>query len=1112
MAKPHADHNLLFGIFARQLDFIGRDQLVAALNVWVLDKHKPLGEILVEQHALGQDTREALELLVDKHQQCHGHQPRQSLAALSVSPDLHRDLGAIADAELQSSLAGLPPPPGTTADLPPTTTNQPGSPQSPLAVGEPSSSGLRFRVVRPYAEGGLGKVSVARDRELNRDVALKEIKPQYADDGPAQARFVAEAEITGGLEHPGVVPVYGLGRFADGRPFYAMRFVHGDSLLEAIEGYHAADWKGRAGERQLALRGLLRRFVDVCNAVAYAHSRGVIHRDLKPANVLLGPYGETLLVDWGLAKALILDEGKAAPPEGFLRPTSGDGVATQAGAVVGTPAYMAPEQARGSGVGTAADVYGLGATLYHLLTGRQPFAGPDVVEVLMRVVQGQCRPAREVSPWVPPALSAVCRRAMALAPEGRYGSAKELAAEVERWLADEPVAAYREPWLPRLARWGRRHRPLVVGAAALLLTAVAALAVGIVAVQREKDRTEGARRATRAALDEMSSQVIEDWLSRRGQLEPAQRAFLEKALAHYEAFAAESGHAEQVRRSVADAHLRVGRIRDRLGQHAEAEVAYRRAQQLCARLAADFPAVPQYRLDLARCHTDLGNLLKDTGRASEAEAAFRTALDVQNPPVADFPAEPQYRRELARTYNSLGALLVITGRNDEGERSYRDAISVQKQLADDFPAEPLYRQPLALLYNNLGILLRNTGRPKEAEAAFRDALDIRARLAADFPAEPRYRHDLAVSQETLGVLLKNAGRAAPAEAAHRAALALLKPLAAEFPAVPQYRQDLAHSYNHLGNLLQDTRRAKEAEAAFRDALAISQQLAAGFPAVPDYRQELALSHNNLGNLLQEAGQLKEAEAAYRAALDIFKRLAADFPGEVSYRLQLGRSLNDLGILLKDTGRAKEAEATNRDALDVQKRLAADHPDEPDYQCDLAKTMVSLAELSRLRKEDAAARRLLEAAGPHADRALQAGPGFPYYREVVRDHRQLLAATLLELGDHASAAQAADDLARVGAEPANDAYKAAACFSRCVRLAEKDTRLSNGRRQELTHAYGEQALAALRQARANGYKDAAHLKTDRDLDPLRQRDDFKKLLAELENEVSKEQPKHNRPKK
>src|SRR5262249_10943107 len=154
------------------------------------------------------------------------------------------------------------------------------------SVGAPTSAGLRFRILRPHAKGGLGQVSVALDQELHREVALKEIQEHHADDRDSRARFLIEAEITGGLEHPGVVPVYGLGHYGDGRPYYAMRFIRGDSLKDAIEQFHRADQPGRdPGERTLALRGLLRRFVDVCKAVAYAHSRGVLHRDLKPGNV-----------------------------------------------------------------------------------------------------------------------------------------------------------------------------------------------------------------------------------------------------------------------------------------------------------------------------------------------------------------------------------------------------------------------------------------------------------------------------------------------------------------------------------------------------------------------------------------------------------------------------------------------------------------------------------------------------------------------------------------------------------------------------------------------------------------------------------------------------------
>jgi serine/threonine protein kinase len=201
-------------------------------------------------------------------------------------------------------------------------------------------------------------VFVALDEELHREVALKEIQDRHADSQESRARFVLEAEITGGLEHPGIVPVYGLGVYPDGRPFYAMRFIKGDSLQDAIDRFHAGRSRepSETGENaarlaaptfhSLAFRQLLRRFVDVCNAVSYAHSRGVLHRDLKPANVMLGKYGETLVVDWGLAK--LRGAPDAGTEEQLLQPASASGTAaTLPGSAIGTPQYMSPEQAAG---------------------------------------------------------------------------------------------------------------------------------------------------------------------------------------------------------------------------------------------------------------------------------------------------------------------------------------------------------------------------------------------------------------------------------------------------------------------------------------------------------------------------------------------------------------------------------------------------------------------------------------------------------------------------------------------------------------------------------------------------------------------------------------------
>jgi serine/threonine protein kinase len=367
----------------------------------------------------------------------------------------------------------FPPAPSTTPDLPAQPQNAfstgPAVPETgPLALGSRTVDGLRFQILRPHARGGLGEVFVAHDGELNRSVALKEIQERYADHPEMRARFLVEAKVTGGLEHPGIVPIYSLGHHADGRPYYAMRFIRGETLKDAIARFHQSPARAFV-QGDLEFRQLLSRFVAVCNAVAYAHSRGVIHRDLKPANVMLGKYGETLVVDWGLAKVVGRDAGCVAlgPDEASLVPVLYDGSdATQAGAALGTPAFMSPEQAAGrlDLVGPASDVYNLGATLYALLTGLPPVEIQDVAAFLARVQRGDWPVPRKMKPGVPRALDAICRKAMALEPAERYASALELAADVERWLADRPVSAWREPLLRKVWRGlTRPRRPNRVG-------------------------------------------------------------------------------------------------------------------------------------------------------------------------------------------------------------------------------------------------------------------------------------------------------------------------------------------------------------------------------------------------------------------------------------------------------------------------------------------------------------------------------------------------------------------------------------------------------------------------------------------------------------------------
>jgi serine/threonine protein kinase len=239
----------------------------------------------------------------------------------------------------------------------------------------------------------------------------------------------------------------------------AMRFIRGDSLKEAIAAFHADEArKSDPGRRSLELRKLLQQFVDVCNAIEYARSRGVLHRDINPSNVIVGRYCETLMVDWGMAKALGRVEPGSASGERMLVPSSGSGsVETFPGSALGTPAYMSPEQAEGDleRLGPRSDVYSLGATLYCILTGRPAFEG-DIGTVILAVRKGDFRLPRQLDPAVDPAMEAICVKAMSHEPADRYAAPRALAEDIERWMADQPVSAWREPLSRRARRWARQ--------------------------------------------------------------------------------------------------------------------------------------------------------------------------------------------------------------------------------------------------------------------------------------------------------------------------------------------------------------------------------------------------------------------------------------------------------------------------------------------------------------------------------------------------------------------------------------------------------------------------------------------------------------------------------
>ncbi|WZO95925.1 protein kinase [Isosphaeraceae bacterium EP7] len=838
---------------------------------------------------------------------------------------------------------------------------------SSLSQGEHETRG-RYTMTHLHARGGIGQVWLARDVDLGREVALKEIRPERSGSSGVWARFLAEARITGQLEHPGIVPIYELARKGpDNLPYYTMRFVRGRTLGDAARAYHERLVAGEASPLELAT--LVNAFEAVCQALAYAHSRGIIHRDLKGQNVALGDFGEVMVLDWGLAKHV-----DAPDPEVIHEPCDELGPvdpaeeptlqATATGQVMGTPAFMAPEQAEGdvSQIGRGTDVYGLGAVLYEILTGQAPFHGDDTRELLRRVIDEPPVPPRQLSPSVPRALEAICLKAMAKAPGARYASAADLALEIRKYLADEPVSVYREPFSVRAGRWARRHRTAVSCATAALVVAGASLAVGTVLVRRERDQAREQRQVARRAVDDMYTDVAEGWLE--DHLDDVQRTFLERALAYYERFADQQASDPTAVQERGRASLRMGDILRKLGRNPEAERAYRRGVDILGRLADDQPDTPEHRHHRAVGLARLGGVLAAGGHATEAEALERDAIATDLALLESDPANPAYVRELAVARKELADLLRVHARAADADRLFESAVAGFEALANAPGAPAKARQDLASTLDRQGLLFRELGRFDAMKAAYDRALAIQRSLADEFPTLPAYRESLANAETAFGLLLSDSGRLGDAEPVLARAVAVNEALTKDFPLRPEYRRDLARSQINLANLLQKSGRPGEAVARYAPAAQIFRDLTAAQPRTMLYRHDLGRLQISLGAALRADRKFKAAGATYNEAIATHDALIRDQPTVPAYRQGKADALMNLGELQDTLGNPEEAERHYQEALRINEALARDEPGIPEYQRGEAKCLVNLSglfkPLGKLKEAEDAGRRAVRA--------------------------------------------------------------------------------------------------------------------------------------------------------
>jgi len=910
-----------------------------------------------------------------------------------------------------------------------------------------------YKLIEPIGEGGMGTVWMAQQTEpVKRLVAVKLVKAGM-DSKQVIARFEAERQALALMDHPNIARVLDAGTTSTGRPYFVMDLVKGVPITEYCDEHH------RTPRQRLEL------FVPVCQAVQHAHQKGIIHRDLKPSNVLVALYdGKPVpkVIDFGVAKAA----GQTLTDKTLV---------TGFGNIVGTLEYMSPEQAEINqlDIDTRSDIYSLGVLLYELLAGSPPFSRKQLENAgmleMLRIIREQepSKPSTKLSSSeVLPTLSAnrgtepakltklvrgeldwIVMKALEKDRNRRYETANGFAMDVQRYLADEAVQACPPSVGYRLKKFVRRNKGPVLAASLVLLVLVAGIVGTAWQAIRAANRAEGERLAKERAETNftLANEAVEEYLGtvtndpelKRADFHRLRKKLLEGALPFFQRIAEQKSDDPKVEGRRGRAYLRLGAVRHALGENEAALQDFEGAREIFARLSANFPKVPGCRHDLAASLESRGIALRHLGKRDEAEAAYRQAVDIYDKLATEFPDDPVYRYDLAMNLNKLGNLLSDFGDRPQAEALYRQALGIQEKLAARFPTETAYQVELAGSHHNLGTLLSDDpDRRGEAEAAYRQALDIHTKVAAKSSAKPEYRNGLAMTYLNLGALLRDdRKRLGEAETAYGQAVDIYDKLADRFRTVPEYRKSLAVSLDNLSGVLSVREKYPEAEAARRRALEIREQLADGFPTVPQYGMDLGISYLNSGEMLRESGQHEASLDWSKKAIERFERVLVQERDLIVAREGLRNSHWARAQALDALGRGSDAT--------------------PDWERALQLDDGSKATLIRL----GLARNKKDAVGC------------------------LAAAAEYEAQKHTDAGRL---------------YNAACLRAVCAAVIPQDPKTPAADAARLAKEQSDLAMSWLHKAVAAGFSNGSHMKQDNDLDALREREDFKKLLAELEN--------------
>jgi tetratricopeptide (TPR) repeat protein/tRNA A-37 threonylcarbamoyl transferase component Bud32 len=793
-----------------------------------------------------------------------------------------------------------------------------------------------YALGQEIARGGMGRIFRARDRRLGRDIAIKETFSRSGD-----ARLEREARITGRLQHPSIVQVHEAGVWPTGEPFFAMQLVSGRSLDDAIVA-------AKTLEERLAL---VPNALAVADAIAYAHSKGVIHRDLKPRNVLVGEFGETVVIDWGLAKDLSATVPE--PSESSDGADSADGQ-TAVGAVIGTPAYMPPEQALGEVVDQRADVYALGAILYHVLSGRPPITGTARDAVLATVVAGGVAPLASAQQGVPADLLAIVAKAMAFEPADRYADARDLAQDLRKFQTGQLVGARRYAWPHLVARWLRRHRTAVAVAAVAIVVLAVVGAVSlrtIVAAERTAQTERADAEQNRGDAEDLLAFMLGDL---HDKLQPLGKtdlldAVAKKAIGYYQRRGDHGSLAE--RHKIGVALTNVGDVLVDEGHSADGLAQYRAALAIAQTLSVLDPGNPAWRKALATRHERIGDVLVSQGQNADALGEFRAELALSEQLAASKPDAVTRQRDLDVAHFKLAGALTEMGRTPEAIVEYRAGLAISERLAASTPSAAADRD-LALDHAQLGMALVNHGEYDEAVAQHRTALSVLERAIALDPNDAQTQATILATHLTLGGILEKGGDHAGSAAEFRAAIALGEPMSARDSANVGLRSNIAFCRTELAVAEHELGHDPVALEELNKALAIQLELAAQDPGQLDRQHDVELSHRELAKILLARGDRRAAFRELQTVLDLATQLATKAPNSAEYRWDIGDAHVKLGEAKAEAGDRATAAIELRAALASREAAAASDPTNHDYAMDVAGTHAELGEV--LEETDAVA--------------------------------------------------------------------------------------------------------------------------------------------------------------